>query len=471
MKITGLVTGAVLSLLAGCTPGGHAGAPAPSSAVGASATTRGATANARPPGAAERLGGDWTTFGRAPDREARVDARGADGRPLSVSWSFAAAGAIPLAGPPLGDDMKTTAYTIGLPVGPSLSRGLVLAGSDAGYLYALDAETGALVWSRQLWNMAMVNPVVVGNTVFATTGNPFYNGEEAAKLAAGERATRGPGLNGLYALDLATGAERWHVFTPGQNMPTPVAADGVVYFASGDGLVRAVDAQSGALRWKTDVKANDGMSSLLLVDGRLFFGGSHPDLFVALDARDGKQLWTRAFASPTPAGFGAGTAAFGGGNVLVEELVKTDDALAPVANRLFALAPASGETVWEKELGRGPKPKGFGAATPTVVGGVVYVSSIVDGTTHALDVKDGQTRWTAKVPGAGAGLVVGDRRVYVAAGPRLVALDREDGRLQGTLVVGGHLGPATPLLAGETLIVTNMYGWIQAFPAAAFAAP
>ena len=76
--------------------------------------------------------------------------------------------------------MRTTAYTIGLPVGPSLSRGLVLAGSDSGYVYALEAETGALVWSRYLWNMAMVNPLVVGQTVFATTGNPFYSGTEAA---------------------------------------------------------------------------------------------------------------------------------------------------------------------------------------------------------------------------------------------------------------------------------------------------
>ena len=127
----------------------------------------------------------------------------------------------------------------------------------------------------------------------------------------------------------------------------------------------------------------------------------------------------------------------------------------------LATDPSTGNTVWERELGRGPKPKGFAAATPTVVDGVVYVSSIVDGTTHALDVKDGRPRWPAKVPGAGAGLVVADHRV----------LDRDDGHLQGALTVGGHQGPATPLLAGETLIVTNMYGWVQAFPTSAFGAP
>ena len=429
------------------------------------------SAQARPvvaPEAAARLGGDWTAFARAADRESRVDARGADGRPLSVSWRFATAGSIPLEGPPLGGDMKTTAYAIGLPVGPSLSRGVVLAGSDAGYLYALQAETGALVWSRPLWNMAMVNPLVVGDTVFVTTGNPYFNFTETLKFAAGDRAVRGPGLNGLYALDLATGAERWHLFTPGENMPTPAAADGAVYFASGDGFAYAVDAQSGAVRWKSDVKCIDGMSSPLLVGGRLFFGGSHPDQFVALDAVDGKILWTRAFASPTPAGFGAATAAFAGDKVFVEELVKTGDADKPVANRLFALDPATGKSAWEQELGRGAKPKGFATATPSAVGDVVYVSSLVDETTHALTAGDGRQLWATRVPGAGAGLVVGDADIYIAAGPRLVDLDRKSGALKATLAVGGHQGPATPLLAGETLIVANMYGWVQAFPTKAF---
>jgi outer membrane protein assembly factor BamB len=420
------------------------------------------------PESGARLGGNWTTFARGPDRQSRVDARGASGEPLSVAWRFGAAGAVPLDGPPLGGDMKTMAYTVGLPVGPSLSRGLLLAGSDAGLLYALNAETGALVWSHPLWNMAMVNPLVVGDTVYATTGNPYYNFAQTLRFASGERATRGPGLNGLYALDLATGAERWHLFTPGENMPTPVISEGVVYFASGDGFAYAVDATSGKLRWKVDVQGIDGMSSPLLVGGHLFFGASHPDVFVALDTGEGALLWKRTFAAATPAGFGGATAALADGNVVVEEVVKTGDAKAPAANRLFALDPATGKSVWERELGRGPEPKGFGTATPVCVDGVIYVSSIVDERTHALSARDGAVIWSASVAGAGAGLVVGDQDVYVAAGPRLVALDRKDGHPRGTLTVGGHQGPATPLLAGETLFTTNLYGWIQASPTRAF---
>ena len=154
--------------------------------------------------------------------------------------------------------------------------------------------------------------------------------------------------------------------------------------------------------------------------------------------------------------------------MIVEELVTTGDPKLPAANRVFALDPATGHSIWERELGPGAKPGGFATATPAVVEGLVYISGIVDGTTQALSVKDGSVKWTTKVPGAGAGLVVGDRTVYVAAGPKLVALSRAEGKAAGSVEVGGFIGPATPLLAGDTIFVTNLYGWIHAVPVSAF---
>lgn len=130
-------------------------------------------------------------------------------------------------------------------------------------------------------------------------------------------------------------------------MPTPLVSSGILYFASGDGFAYAIDAQSGAQRWKSDVRCIDGVSSPLLAGGRLSFGGSHPDLFVALDAADGKVLWNRELANGTPSGFGAATAALAAGKiVVVEEVVKTGDVKAPAANRLFALDPAAGKSAW-----------------------------------------------------------------------------------------------------------------------------
>ena len=90
----------------------------------------------------------WTTYAAAPGRNAVFDVA-ADAPAVlreGVHWAFAGAGAVPLDGPPLGGDFKTTAYTVGMPVGVSVVAGLLYVGDDNGYTYALNALTGKLVW-------------------------------------------------------------------------------------------------------------------------------------------------------------------------------------------------------------------------------------------------------------------------------------------------------------------------------------
>ncbi|MBF6570043.1 MAG: PQQ-binding-like beta-propeller repeat protein [Candidatus Binataceae bacterium] len=422
----------------------------------------------QPSAALARLGGDWITFASSPSRDAWLKAGSIGDPPLTAQWNYSEDGTLPLDAPPLNGDLKTTAYTVGMPVGPSLSHGLVLAGSDNGYVYAVNAATGKLVWAHYLRNMAMANPLVVGDTVYVTTGNAYFNFSETLKFAQGKRAVRGPGLNGLYALDLATGRERWHLYTDGEDMPTPTYAKGLVFFASGDGNAYAVDAITGRIRWKSDVHSIDGMSSPIFAEGKLYFGGSHPDAFYALDAVSGHIIWKQPLHDSTPAGFGAATAAYAAGKIVVEELIRSGDLEAPAANLLVAMDAATGRIAWQVVLGKGPAPGGFATATPAIVEGIIYVSSIVGHATHALSLTDGRPLWNTSVKKAGAGLVVDDKIVYVAAGPHVISLARSDGHQIGSVRVGGYIGPATPLLAEDTLMVTNLYGWIHAIPLSRF---
>ncbi|MHB8381516.1 MAG: outer membrane protein assembly factor BamB family protein [Candidatus Binataceae bacterium] len=415
-----------------------------------------------------QLGGDWVTFASSPDRNAFVKTDAAGNPPLIANWNFAEDGALKLDALPLNGDLKTTAYTLGMPVGPSLSHGLVYAGSDNGYVYAVNAASGKIAWSHYLWNMAMANPLVVGDTVYVTTGNAYFNFGETLKFARGQRAVRGPGLNGLYALDRRTGHERWHFYTAGENMPTPTYANGTVFFASGDGNLYAVDASTEKLRWKSDVQSIDGMSAPVFAEGKLYFGGSHPDAFYALDAASGRIVWKELLRDPTLAGFGAATAAYAAGTIVVEELIRNKDPKAPTANLLVAMDSTSGKIVWQQVLGTGAAPGGFATATPAIVDGTVYISSIVDRRTHALSLSDGRSLWVTQVKGAGAGLVVGEKTIYVAAGPQVVALARRDGHQIGAYSVGGYIGPATPIIVGGTLLVTNLYGWMHAIPLSEF---
>ncbi|MBS1566835.1 MAG: PQQ-like beta-propeller repeat protein, partial [Bacteroidetes bacterium] len=53
----------------------------------------------------------------------------------------------------------------------------------------------------------------------------------------------------LYAMDAATGTQRWKLVTA--NSPSdPTIANDVVYIGSGSGSLYAVDARNGTVKWK-----------------------------------------------------------------------------------------------------------------------------------------------------------------------------------------------------------------------------
>ncbi len=115
----------------------------------------------------------------------------------------------------------------------------------------------------------------------------------------------------LYALDAATGAERWSFFTGGPVRFAPAVQDGRVFFGSDDGFVRCLELESGALVWsffagprrellfgnqqlmgRWPIRSGVGVSA-----GTVYFAaGMWPSEGVylyALRARDGAVLWRR----------------------------------------------------------------------------------------------------------------------------------------------------------------------------------
>src|SRR4029077_6784678 len=117
----------------------------------------------------------------------------------------------------------------------------------------------------------------------------------------------------FYALDAASGALRWKFATEGERrfaarhlhgagpaaetMPdpfdlflsSPVVSADTVYFGSGDANVYALDASSGTLRWKFHT-GNVVPASPAQAGGTLYVG-SWDSYFYALDAASGKERW------------------------------------------------------------------------------------------------------------------------------------------------------------------------------------
>lgn len=410
----------------------------------------------------------WMTYGSRMGRNAAFPLSSAAPSSLihGVSWSFAGAGAIPLNGPPLDGDFKTTAYTIGMPVGVSVVRGILYVGDDNGYTYALNAITGKLIWAHYGWNMNMSNPLVDGDRVIVSTGNAYFNYEKTMQYVEGKRTVRGPGLNSIYALDRTTGKELWVFHTPGEVMPTPVDINGFLYVGTGDGHIYKIDAATGRQIWKMDIESFVSMSSPVAGNGNIFVGGTYPNFFYAIDQNTGAIAWKTAIPGLVATGISDCTPAYADGIVVQEATVKSGDPANPVANVLLAMDATTGKLLWQQRMSNGPVPPAMKTATPVIDAGVVYEGSPVSGNYHAFDLKTGKKLWTVHLGSqirAGAAILDGVAYIPYHSGD-IAAIRITDGALLGKMHVGGSIGPSSPVIVGGTLYVSNVYGWVSAIP-------
>ena len=141
---------------------------------------------------------------------------------------------------------------------PAVAGGSLYVPDWAGYLYKVDAATGALVWSRKLDTYAGLPAGSVSRASPAVDGNTVYLGTQQ-----GAR---------LLAVNTTNGALRWSRAMDSHPLAvltqSPIVRDGVVYQgvasleegAAADpgypcctfrGSINAVDAATGGLLWKT----------------------------------------------------------------------------------------------------------------------------------------------------------------------------------------------------------------------------
>ena len=184
---------------------------------------------------------------------------------------------------------------------PAVVDGVAYVGAADG-LYALDANTGALLWKCTTGDVVHSSPAVVGGVVYFGSWDTFF-----------------------YALDAKTGAEKWR-FKTGDDPQTsnhkgiqssPVVKDGIVYFGCRDARLYALDAATGAKKWEFDNNGGWINCTPLVTEGTVWFVTSIPSLFIALDAATGEvkmkgEVPFALFSSPVIAGDKVYAGAFDG---------------------------------------------------------------------------------------------------------------------------------------------------------------
>lgn len=173
---------------------------------------------------------------------------------------------------------------------PVLHGGTIFFGGDDGNVYAVNAGTGAQIWKFATRGPAPSTPAVAGGVVYAGSydGQFYALDEVTGKLrwkfaTGGERRFEAKGIHGFRPKN-QTMADPFDVY-----LSSPVVAQGAVYFGSGDGNVYALDAGSGALKWK--FQTGDVVHASPAFAGGVIFVGSWDSYLYALDAATGQEKW------------------------------------------------------------------------------------------------------------------------------------------------------------------------------------
>ncbi len=173
---------------------------------------------------------------------------------------------------------------------PAAADGMIFIGNNAGRLFALDQETGAEKWKFPAHNRIASSPAVSNGFVyFNCYDSNFYAVDEFTGQLKWKFATGG---EKRFAAQNIHGAEPANESMPDPfdfYLSSPSIANGIVYFGSGDDNVYALDAATGALKWKFHTD-NVVHASPAISDGVLYIG-SWDTYFYALNATTGKQLW------------------------------------------------------------------------------------------------------------------------------------------------------------------------------------
>lgn len=185
-----------------------------------------------------------------------------------------------------------------VPASPAIASGFVYVGSYDGRFYALDAKTGATRWKfRTGGERRFEAKNLHGMEPRTQTIADAYDLYLSSPVVANGAVYFGSGDGNVYALDAATGAVRWKFATGDVVHASPAFADGVVYVGSWDSWFYAIDAATGKERWRfhggEDALVHNQVgfqSSPAVVDGVVYTGCRDANLY-ALDAKTGAEKW------------------------------------------------------------------------------------------------------------------------------------------------------------------------------------
>jgi len=372
---------------------------------------------------------------------------------------------------------------------PVVVDGVVYVGSADHNVYALSAADGSVKWKATTGGAVNSSPAVAGGMVYVTSlDGKFYavnaaDGKLRWKFATGgERRFTAPGIHGanprtetmpdpydvfhsspavvgdvvyfgsgdhhVYALNASTGALKWKFATGDVAHASPAVVDGVVYIGSWDRYLYALNADTGVVVWKfqtgddPEIHNQIGIASSAAVTGGVVYFGCRDGHFYAVDAKTGKEKWN----IDNHKGWVIASAAVRDGVVYFP----TSD-----GQRFKAVDAATGEVKFDLGM------KAVSFSSPAVAGDRAYFGTS-DGWLHAVDLKEGKIAAEFQTDGSKE-----NAAKYIDANGRIAGTVYPDSTLDGIIIglermfsLGSIL--SSPVVADGVVFVGSIDGHIYA---------
>ena len=308
---------------------------------------------------------------------------------------------------------------------PATVRGghaMVIVGySDARNAFKVQNSWGTN-WGNKgfFWMDYGLLPYIREAYVAIVDGKNYLEQEAVSTTTINETVFFGSADKYVYAVDAKTSLLKWRFLTGGDaSNSVPVLAKGILYAASTDEKLYALNAADGSKKW--EIPAIDGSTNPALANGLLYLIGGYTVL--AFDAATGEKKWT---FDGSDNGTRLENLTISGGVVYVGG--SSCCAFKP-NSYFYAIDALTGAKKWEVPLANGSYVK-----APAIADGVVYVntykkSDLTTATLLALDATTGTQKSALTVPGSIFGTsrlpmpVLSGGLLYLTASSKLLALD------------------------------------------------
>lgn len=321
---------------------------------------------------------------------------------------------------------------------PVIDNNNVFVGGLDSILYSIDLPSGKINWKFRTGGEIRSNVLISGNQLFLAGGDGIF-----------------------YAIDKITGKLSWrYVFNKtalflGERKydladyytASPVLANNILYFGSGDGRINALRAQNGQLVWT--YATNDIVHATPAVDNNTVFAGSFDGNLYALNAMNGNLLWK--FKS-------VGHEYFPKGEMQSNPIVFNGRVFIGARDfNLYAIDVNTGNAHWNQKF---PKGWAYGNA---IHDSVLYVGTSEDKFIAAMDPATGKEKWRANtifnIFGPPA---FSNSMLYVGnLMGKIFAIDSKTGAIRWTFVTDGYTANHDTYFKADDSFRDDLYKYIK----------